>query len=113
MRVGDVAHVFVLLNTIAFMVAVLMHALGFANFFAASFQSEGFCITNKDKSFSVAGLTLPATSHELCFYSDAGALLPFTLDLTERLYLLNSPASLSISRAYTLLYSAYPNREFR
>mmetsp|Transcript_65199 Transcript_65199/g.108325 ORF Transcript_65199/g.108325 Transcript_65199/m.108325 type:complete len:268 (-) Transcript_65199:162-965(-) len=69
MRLGDIAHAFVLFNTVAFMLAVIVDALGLlSGVFAlsGSFKKHGFCVT--------APATL-ANSHLLCFYGDTiGAL---------------------------------------
>ena len=70
LRLGDVAHGFVLFNTTAFVAAVLLHALGKLDIFSTAFQEEGFCIANKDASFTLAGYALPLSSHGLSFYSD-------------------------------------------
>ena len=80
MRVGDWAHVFILLNTTSFVVTVLLHVFSQLDVFSSAFQAEGFCIVNSDKSTSIAGISVPLSSHALCFFSDTiFALLLFLL----------------------------------
>ncbi|KAJ1495647.1 hypothetical protein T484DRAFT_1761520 [Baffinella frigidus] len=59
-----------MLNTTAFVGAVVLHAFGKAEFFSKQFLAEGFCVANKEASFTLAGYALPLSSHGLCFYSD-------------------------------------------
>ena len=58
MRLGDVANCFVLLNSAAFLGAVLLRR----DWFAASFVRDGFCVSNPGTLVS---------SHALCFYFDS------------------------------------------
>lgn len=62
MRLGDAANALVLVNTAAFLGAVVLHAFGRLHFFSASFLSEGFCVSFKDAPL--------LQSHILCFYVD-------------------------------------------
>jgi len=48
-RVGDAVNAFVLVNTAAFLAAVVLHAFGRAAFFSPSFQRDGFCVSFQDK----------------------------------------------------------------
>lgn len=61
-RLGDVANVLVLTNTVVYLGAVLAHEFGFANFFSPSFLKDGFCVASKDQPIF--------QSHALCFYVD-------------------------------------------
>ena len=62
MRVGDLANVFVLANSGAFVALVLLQEAGAVDIFSASFLRDGFCVAAPDTWRS---------SHALCFYADA------------------------------------------
>jgi hypothetical protein len=47
---GDVAQIFVLLNTLLFAGAVIAQLKGYVDILDPSFEKDGFCISNKDKS---------------------------------------------------------------
>lgn len=84
-RLGDAAHTFILANTIAFMAAVIMQALGVVDCFAASWSADGFCIAHKEDTVDLFGFLMPLSSHALCFYSDtAFALLLFLLSRHQK-----------------------------
>ena len=62
--IGDVANILNILNSIAFVVAAIAQYRGFIDIFSKSFVSDGFCVSNQDKSVYVQ-------SHLLCFYADS------------------------------------------
>lgn len=64
-RLGDGAHIFILVNTVAFMAAVIMQALGIFDCFSASWSADGFCIAHKDNTINFFGLPVPLSSHAL------------------------------------------------
>ena len=65
---GNFTNTIVLLNSIVFLLCIILQNKGIIDIFSAPFLEDGFCISNKDKS-------LWYQSHALSFYSDTAFAL--------------------------------------
>jgi len=70
-RVGDLANAFVLINTAAFLCAVIANNAGLVDWLSPSFNSEGFCVYGRGLQSRLLP-HVPLQSHILCFFVDTG-----------------------------------------
>tara|TARA_B100001094_G_scaffold77941_1_gene74259 strand:+ start:1904 stop:2701 length:798 start_codon:yes stop_codon:yes gene_type:complete len=63
MRIGDLINSFILTNSIVFLGTIILQHNNYVNIFDKSYISDGFCISNKEKSILFQ-------THALCFYFD-------------------------------------------